>query len=63
MKTYSIPYPENRCPNCERGERVIVPPYSSIVGQMGVHPQGNVCRKWMSPELLKITFAKEQAKS
>lgn len=48
----SAPYPEHDCPNCERGERVIVPPYSSIVGQAGVHPQGNICRKWMSPRLL-----------
>jgi hypothetical protein len=47
------PYPDHACAACDRGEQVIVPPYSSIVGQMGVHsPSGNVCAKWLSPDVL-----------
>lgn len=45
------PYPDRECVNCSRGDRVIVPPPSSIVGRFGVHSNGNICTKWMTPAM------------
>lgn len=37
---------EASCPACERGEGVITPPHSKIVGTGPVHhPSGNICVK------------------
>lgn len=49
------PYTENACPACERGEEVIIPGHSSIVGSGGVHaPSGHVCLKYIEPRVAEI---------
>jgi hypothetical protein len=55
------PYPDHDCPACERGERTVTPPHSSVVGSMPVHqPSGNVCVKWLAPEILDILRKNQQ---
>lgn len=49
------PYPDHDCPACNRNERVTEPPTSSVVGSAPVHrPSGQVCLKYIKPELLRI---------
>lgn len=47
------PFPNNKCDACERQIRATVIPYSSILGHAAVHANGNVCAKWINPEILK----------
>jgi hypothetical protein len=64
-KTVSVPqpYPEHDCPACERGEKSIIPPPTSVFPKpMAVHmPSGNICQKFINPELLE-TMRKFHAK-
>lgn len=40
------------CPACDRGERTITPPHSSIVGSAPVHmPSGQICLKWVNEKM------------
>jgi len=42
------PQQERKCEACERGEKTVTPPHSSIVGSSLVHyPSGNVCMKFV----------------
>jgi hypothetical protein len=42
------PSAEPRCEACERGEKTITPPHSSIVGSLPVHtPSGMLCAKFL----------------
>jgi hypothetical protein len=55
------PYPDHDCPACERGEQTVTPPHSSVVGSMPVHqPSGNVCVKFIKPEILAILQRQQQ---
>lgn len=57
------PYPDHDCPACDRGEKTTTPPVSSTVGSMPVHsPSGQVCQKYIDPELLKILVDSNQSK-
>jgi hypothetical protein len=55
IKSVPQPFPDNVCPACERGERSLTPPPTSIFPKpVPVHnPSGNVCAKFINPEMLK----------
>jgi hypothetical protein len=58
------PFPHHDCPACERGERTVTPPHSSVVGSMPVHqPSGNVCVKWIKPAVLEILRRQQQERA
>ena len=49
------PKPEHECEGCKHGMELIVPPYSSVVGQGAIHPpHGWICMKYVSPEAYAV---------
>ncbi len=48
------PYPDNICLACERGEKVIIASYSSVLGIAAMHtPSTHVCMKYIHPDIIK----------